>query len=75
MLILLDYRRDLKFGPKRILKQFADNCTLDGLETLCKKIDETGPTERKAGSGRPRQFGFQKTCFFNVTETVYTAVD
>ena len=47
--VLILHRRDLKFGPKRSLK------------TLCKKIDETGSTERKAGNGRPRQFGFQKT--------------
>ena len=46
---------DLKFGPKRILKQFADkHCTLDGLKTLYKKIDETGSTESKAGSSRPK---------------------
>ena len=52
---------DLNCGPKKILKQFANRgWSLNSLRTLCKKIDSTGTTERKVGSGRPRSVRTQE---------------
>ena len=48
-------RLEKGYGARRIKSEFPNkNWNLSSLSKLIKKIDETGSTERKAGSGRPR---------------------
>lgn len=43
------------YGPTKLMSEFPDkNWTRRGLEKLLKKVRETGTTDRKKGSGRPR---------------------
>jgi len=42
------------YGSRRLLAEFPmKNWTKAGLDTLLKKLKETGSTDRKRGSGRP----------------------
>src|SRR6218665_218774 len=48
-------RKNKHYGAKQLIKDFPDRgWTLDGLKKLLRKIDLTGSSERRAGSGRPR---------------------
>lgn len=48
-------RKNKNYGVKRLLKEFPDKgWTRGGLNTLLAKIDRTGSSQRKPGSGRPR---------------------
>jgi len=48
-------RLEKGYGARRIKSEFPNkNWNLSSLSKLIKKMDETGSTERKAGSGRPR---------------------
>ena len=43
------------YGSKRLLQKFpTKNWTLGGLEYLLKKLRQTGTSDRKQGSGRPK---------------------
>ena len=55
--VIKHYRIDKNYGSKRLLSEFPDkDWTLGGLNTLLKKIDETGSIARRKGSGRPTEF-------------------
>src|SRR6218665_417763 len=48
-------RKNKHYGAKQLIKDFSDRgWTLGGLKKLLRKIDLTGSSERRAGSGRPR---------------------
>src|SRR6218665_3269979 len=48
-------RKNKHYGAKQLIKDFPDRgWTLGGLKKLLRKIDLTGSSERRAGSGRPR---------------------
>jgi transposase len=48
-------RETKRYGAKKFLAEFpTKGWTLGGLNKLLKKIDETGSTKRRQGSGRPR---------------------
>ena len=48
-------RQNKNYGAKRFLKEFPEKgWSCSGLEKLLRKIDTTGTTQRRAGSGRPR---------------------
>src|SRR6218665_702542 len=48
-------RKNKHYGTKQLIKDFPDRgWTLGGLKKLLRKIDLTGSSERRAGSGRPR---------------------
>ena len=49
------YRLTKKYGRKKLLKEIPEkNWSETGLRKLLNKIDDTGDTKRKQGSGRPR---------------------
>ena len=49
------YRLKKKYGRKKLLKEFPEkNWSETGLRNLLNKIDDTGDTKRKQGSGRPQ---------------------
>src|SRR6218665_672983 len=48
-------RKNKHYEAKQLNKDFPDRgCTLGGLKKLLRKIDLTGSSERRAGSGKPR---------------------
>src|SRR6218665_2163668 len=48
-------RKNKHYGANQLIKDFPDRgWTLGGLKKLLRKIDLTGSSERRAGSGRPR---------------------
>src|ERR1043165_5007132 len=48
-------RKNKNYGVKRLLKEFpVKGWTRGGLNTLLAKIDRTGASQGKRGSGRPR---------------------
>ena len=51
------------YGSRRLLAKFpVKNWTKAGLDTLLKKLKETGSTDRKRGSGRQKMARKEKMC-------------
>ena len=53
--LIKHYRVDKDYSARRLLDEFPDRgWTRGSLDYIIRRIDETGDTERKPGSGRPR---------------------
>ena len=53
--IIKHYRLDKGYGKRKLLTEFPNRgWTLSGLRILIKKIDQTGPINRKSGIDCPR---------------------
>lgn len=54
-ILIKELRKSKGCGARMLLKEFPlKNWSLSGLSYLIKKVDATGSSDRKLGSGRPR---------------------